>query len=94
MAIRGDVEAVSRRVISGWCVDEQAEEPLEIEVRIEGLSLGTVRADIFRPDIAKAIDRPLAGFRFPISPELFRMLPHRGRVKVIAPSGAALPMLE
>ena len=94
MAIRGYVEAVSRRFISGWCVDEQAEEPLEIEVRIEGLSLGTVRADIFRPDIAKAIDRPLAGFRFPISPELFRMLPHRGRVEVIAPSGAALPMLE
>ena len=83
MAIRGYVEMISRRFISGWCVDDEVEGLIEIEVRVHGLLLGTVRADIARPDIAKSLDRPLSGFRFPISPELFRLLPHRGQVEVV-----------
>ena len=94
MAIRGYVERISRRFIAGWCVDDEVEGLIEIDVRVEGLSLGTVRADIARPDIAEALDRPLSGFRFPISPELFRLLPHQGQVQVLTSSGQALPMLE
>ena len=94
MAIRGYVEMISRRFISGWCVDDEVEGLIEIEVRVDGLLLGSVRADIARPDIAKSLDRPLSGFRFPISPELLRLLPHRGQVEVVTSSGPALPMLE
>ncbi len=94
MPTRGYIERISRWFIAGWCVDDEIEGPTEVDVRVEGLSLGTVRADIPRNDIEKALDRPLAGFRFPISPELFRLLPHRAQVEVVASSGEALPMLK
>ena len=94
MAIKGHIERISRWFIAGWCVDDEIEELIEIEVRVEGLSLGTVRADIPRRDIAETLNRPLAGFRFPIAPELFRLLPHRGEVEVLTSSGQALPMLR
>ncbi len=94
MAIRGYIERISRWFIAGWCVDDEVEGLIEVEVRVEGLPLGTVRADIPRRDIGEALDRPLAGFRFPISPELFRLLPHRGQVEVVTPGGQGLPMLK
>ena len=94
MAVKGYVERVSRWFIAGWCVDDEIEGPSEIEVRVEGLSLGMVRADIPRRDIQKALNRPLAGFRFPISPELFRLLPHGGEVEVITSGGQVLPVLK
>ena len=94
MAIRGYIERISRWFIAGWCVDDEVDGLIEVEVRVAGLSLGMVRADIPRRDIGKALNRPLAGFRFPISPELFRLLPHRGQVEVLTPSGQALPMLK
>ena len=94
MAIKGYVERISRGFVAGWCVDDEVEGPVEVEVRVEGLSLGMVRADIPRRDIAKALDRPLAGFRFPVSPELFRLLPHQGRVEVLTSSGEKLPTLR
>ncbi len=94
MAIRGFIERISRRFISGWCADQETKDPVEIEVRVEGLSLGTIRADIYRPDIEKGLNRPLAGFRFPISPELLRLLPHRGQVEVITSTGEALTTLK
>ena len=94
MAIRGYVERISRWFIAGWCVDDEVEGTIEVEVRIDGLSLGTVRADIPRHDIEKSLNRPLAGFRFPISPELFRLLPNGGQVEVLASGGEALPTLK
>lgn len=93
MAIRGYVERISRGFVAGWCVDDEVEGPVEVEVRVEGLSLGMVRADIPRRDIAKALNRPLAGFRFPVSPGLFRLLPHRARVEVVTPGGEKLPTI-
>lgn len=93
MAIRGYVERISRGFVAGWCVDDEIEGPVEVEVRVEGLSLGMVRADIPRRDIAKALNRPLAGFRFPVSPGLFRLLPHRARVEVVTPGGEKLPTI-
>lgn len=93
MAIRGYVERISRGFVAGWCVDDEVEGPVEVEVRVEGLSLGMVRADIPRRDIAKALNRPLAGFRFPVSPGLFRLLPHRARVEVMTPCGKKLPTI-
>ena len=94
MAIHGFIERIARWYIAGWCVDDEVERLMEVEVRVEGVSLGSVRADIPRRDIEKSLNRPLAGFRFPISPELFRLLPHRGQVEVVAASGKALPMLK
>ena len=93
MAIRGYVERISRGFVAGWCVDDEVDGPVEVEVRVEGLSLGMVRADIPRRDIAKALNRPLAGFRFPVSPGLFRLLPHRARVEVVTPGGEKLPTI-
>ncbi|MCY3818986.1 MAG: LicD family protein [Gammaproteobacteria bacterium] len=94
MATRGYIERISRWFIAGWCVDDEVEGPVEVDVRVEGLSLGRVRADIPRNDIEKALDRRLAGFRFPISPELFGLLPHRAQVEVVVSSGETLPMLK
>ena len=93
MAIRGYVERISRGFVAGWCVDDEVDGPVEVEVRVEGLSLGMVRADIPRRDIAKALNRPVAGFRFPVSPGLFRLLPHRARVEVVASGGEKLPAI-
>ena len=82
--IRGVVERIVPHAISGWCVDLHAKEPATVELRVDSVLLMTVRADIHREDIDRALRQPLAGFRFPISPRLRRFLPHEGSIEVSA----------
>ena len=84
MAIKGALETVSANGVSGWCVDDASEEPISVEIRVGSCVIGSVRADIPRQDIRQSLGRHLAGFRFPFSPALFRLLPHRARVDALA----------
>ena len=84
MAIRGALEKVSEHGVSGWCVDGASDAPASVDVFIDSLLLGTVRADIPRKDIDESLGRKLAGFRFPFSPGLFQLLPHNARVTAVA----------
>ena len=86
MSIRGYVEVVAKNVISGWCVDDDSVEPLDVEVRVGSVSLGSVHADIPRRQGTR-------GFRFLISPQLFRLLPDGAEVEVTS-KGQALPFLK
>lgn len=92
MDIRGTVERIASNAISGWCVDMHAEEPAIVELRVNSVLVMTVRADIYRKDIAKSWGHPLAGFLLPISQRLRRFLPHEGTIEVSA-SGTPLRML-
>lgn len=90
MAIKGRVERITRRSIDGWCIDDEIEDVIEIDVRVGALTLGTVRADLPRKDIEDALGRRVAGFHFPIHSTLAHLLPHRGRIEVASKSGVVL----
>lgn len=87
MAITGYVEMVGKNAISGWCVDDTRVGPVDVEIRVGSVRLGSVHADIPRPNGGTR------GFRFPFSAQLFRLLPDRAEVEVTV-EGQALPFLE
>lgn len=87
------MERVSESGVSGWCVDNSTNTAASVEIFVGTTSLGTVRADLPRHDIEKSLQRPLAGFRFPFSPGLFRLLPDGAPVCAVA-SGEALPRIK
>ena len=90
--MRGAVEHIGPHGIYGWCVDPQADGPVCVELRVNSVVLMTVRADIYRRDIEEALQQPLAGFKFPISTNLRRLLPHGGAIEVSA-NGNLIPPL-
>lgn len=90
--MHGAVEHIGPNGVSGWCVDEDADVPVCVELRVDSVLLMTVRADIYRQDIEKSLQQPLAGFRFPISTRLRRLLPHGGTIEVSA-NGTPLRLL-
>ena len=94
MAIQGRLERVTRRAIAGWCADDEVESVLEVEVRVDALTLCTVRADMPRKDIEEALGRRVAGFNFPIHSTLARVLPHGSHIEVASKSGVVLRPLE
>jgi hypothetical protein len=53
--IEGYIEGVQDRRVFGWawCRSRPAE-PVEVEIRVDGKAVSAVRADRFRPDLAKA----------------------------------------
>ena len=87
MAIKGFVEVAGRNAISGWCVDDGDSGPVDVEVRVGSVTLGSVHADIpRRGSVAR-------GFRFPISAQLFRLFPDGAEVEVTV-GGEPLPFVE
>lgn len=93
MKVVGRLERVNPTGIGGWCVDEDQDGPIDVELRVGAVVLGTVRADLARKDIQKTLRRCYGGFRFPISAGLFRLLPHGGKVEALA-QGRALPVMR
>ena len=87
MAIKGFVEVVGSNAISGWCVDDASTGHVDVEVRVGSVTLGSVHADIPRPGGVAH------GFRFPLSAQLFRLLPDGAEVEVTV-EGQALPFVE
>jgi hypothetical protein len=53
--IEGYIDGVQDRRVVGWawCRSRPAD-PVEVEIRVDGKAVATVRADRFRPDLAKA----------------------------------------
>ena len=93
MIVYGAVEHIAPDCISGWCVDTQATEPASVELRVNSVLLMSVRSDIYRSDIEKThLQRPLSGFRLPISQKLQCLLPHGGVIEVFA-NGYPLQLL-
>lgn len=95
MTIKGFLERVTPERIAGWCIDDAAEDVLDVEVRINSIRLGVVRADLPRPDVRRKRWRAAAaaGFQLPVSRKLFRLFPHGGRVQAFV-NGEALPTLK
>lgn len=93
MAIRGALERVTESGVSGWCVDNSTDLAASVDIFVGTTLLGTVRADLPRHDIEKSLHRPFAGFRFPFSPGLFRLLPDGAPVSAVA-LGEALPGIK
>lgn len=88
----GFLEDVTPRRVSGWCFDD-GETPLEVELLVGTTRIGTARADRPREDIRRKHQRLRSGFLFPISHDLFDLLPHGAKVEVVA-KGRPLPVLN
>ena len=58
MAITGHVEVVAKTAISGWCVDDTRVDPVDVEVRVGSLRLGSVHADILAKQGARVSGFP------------------------------------
>lgn len=93
MAIKGFLEHVSRTGVSGWCVDDASDTPAIVDVTLGSTRLATVRADLPRQDIERSMGRHVSGFRLPLSPTLFRLLPHGVTVQATS-NGVKLPQIE
>jgi len=87
--MKGLVEYITPRRVSGWCIDKGAA-PVEVELFVDSTCLGTTRSDVPRKDIHRAHGCLPAGFVFPISRQLFQLLPHGGRMRAVA-NGRPLP---
>ena len=92
MPMKGFVEHISPRRVSGWCVNE-GEAPVEAELFVGATSIGRIRADGPRKDIQRIHGCLPAGFTFPISPQLFQLLPHGARIEVVV-NGRRVPALR
>ena len=92
MAVHGAIERMVPGGIRGWCVDTQTSEPAIVELYVNSTFLMSARSDIYRGDIERALQRPLAGFRLPISADLRRLLPHGGTIEVLV-NGVSLRRL-
>ncbi len=90
MTIKGVVARVAPGGVLGWCIDDENDQPVEVEVRIGGVFVGKVRADIPREDIRARFGRSVSGYRFPFSERLYALLAHRARVDVETTTGESL----
>ena len=84
MAIQGFVESVSPTGVSGWCIDTSHGNVVDVEIRIGGIALVSVHADIFRRDLHERWRSNGGGFRFRILPRLLSLLPRGAKVEVLA----------
>lgn len=91
--MKGFIERVTPKRVSGWCVDDDGDVPVEVTLFVDSTRMGTIRADGPRKDIQRAHRHLLAGFIFPISPRLFQLLPHGARIDAVA-NGRPLPVLK
>ena len=91
-SLHGRIDATSFTVLEGWAWDEaQPGLPVQLRVRDNGVVIGTVLADMFRPDLAGAgIGNGRHAFRFIIPGGLQTNLAHDLHVER-ASDGAALP---
>ncbi len=81
MTIKGYLERVLPKGVGGWCVDERDGAPATVEIRVNATVLATVRADIPRADIERALNRHLTSFWLPFSSKLFKLLPRGGKAQ-------------
>ena len=93
MSMQGALERVSEKGVSGWCVDASGETPASVSVFAGNILLGTVRADMPRKDIQRFLGRDFAGFRFPFSPALFKLLPNPATISARS-AGWTLPVVK
>lgn len=90
--VKGCVEHVTPRRVSGWCVDDgEGEGAVEVQLLVRSALIGRARADVPRTDVQRAHGCLSAGFMFPISPQLFQLFPHDARIDVLA-NGRPLPV--
>ena len=76
-AFEGVLECVDERWIYGWArAKHEAPEPLRVEFWDGGRLVATVAADVERPDLGAAGERPRAGFSIPTPEALLDGQPH------------------
>ncbi len=82
MGIKGQVGLWNEDAIVGWMLDPSATAPLELEVVIDGKVIGTAPANIYRPDVAKAMGNSgNCGFHFSFPPGVDRKSRQRARLR-------------
>ena len=75
MSLLGYIETPQENGIAGWCFGEDSDEPLRVEVSVNGIPLRTLVANMPRHDIEAQHGRRDVGFFFAIDPELAALFP-------------------
>jgi len=74
---RGNLDGVADGHVVGWCARNDSEDPVEVQLLVDGVVVASGKADVFRQDLLKAgIGNGKHGFRFDIS----RLRPKEGAV--------------
>ena len=66
---------------------------MEVQVLVDSVPVGAIRADVPRKDIERKLGRLSAGFILPISHGLFELLPHGAKIEAVV-DGHTLPVLK
>nr|MCB7500710.1 hypothetical protein [Enterobacter roggenkampii] len=61
----GYVDVWNDNVISGWAEIPGRNEPADIQVEIDGRYVGTIRADLHRPDLQRNVGYSIDISKFP-----------------------------
>ena len=72
MDVIGAVDVLDNDEVFGWVCSRAAGPPRYVQVNVDGVEIGSVRADLFRPDLKqKGVSDGLSGFRFrfPVPPD-------------------------
>jgi len=74
MSILGHVDELREGMVCGWAYDDRMSgEPVDIILRSGGADLGSIKADVYRDDLAKAgIGKGYHAFYFRLSPRHLR----------------------
>lgn len=89
MAIQGLVEKVTERGVSGWCFDDESDEPVSLSLWCDDLQLATVRANRAcrsGPQLPRD-----TGFLFKFSPKLLDLLPTNAKLSILANDTTPVP---
>lgn len=90
MAIQGLIEKVTERGITGWCFDDEHNEPVSLSLWCDDMHLATVRADRAH----RGGPRADTGFLFKFKPKLLKVLPANAKLAVVADNTIRLPFAD
>lgn len=88
--VRGSIDVVSGRSVLGWAANlASPNSPVTAEILVDGVPAGTVRADLYRSDLAQAgIGTGLHAFSFELPDHVVDGSPHTIALRVAGESDA------
>ncbi len=65
---RGNFDSVKQGAVIGWCAQNGSDQPVEVELLVDGVPVAAAKADIYRNDLqAAGIGAGCHGFRFDLA---------------------------